>query len=169
MPSPTLPETVPALAALFEKLGARDPRGWAESQLTEGIPQLHRFLFLREAWRLIVDEGDTGWIDRQMEHAQKHPGAPYSGIGAALRRALAAGASREDLAAIARGMQAEFLFGLCYLLDDNGLSEPELAGVGWGLFQTDEDGNPLEPVYALHESVLDTDPTGREMRPSDPA
>jgi hypothetical protein len=43
------------LTALFEKLGAADPDGWARSQLEEDIPQLARFLFLRQAWRAIVD------------------------------------------------------------------------------------------------------------------
>jgi hypothetical protein len=39
------------LAATFRKLGARDPEGWADSQVEEGIPQLARYLFLRQAWR----------------------------------------------------------------------------------------------------------------------
>jgi len=39
------------LAALFQKLGARDPDHWARSQVEEGVPQLARFLFLRQAWR----------------------------------------------------------------------------------------------------------------------
>jgi len=51
------------LAALFEKLGARDPDGWARSQLQEQVAQLARFLFLRQAWRAIVDEGDSAWIE----------------------------------------------------------------------------------------------------------
>jgi len=37
------------LTALFQKLGARHPEGWARSQIKEGIPQLARFLFLRQA------------------------------------------------------------------------------------------------------------------------
>lgn len=161
----SIPETLPELTALFEKLGARDPASWAESQVQEGIPQLHRFLFLRQAWREIVAESDTGWIDGFIRESQKRPDAPYSGVGAALQRALAAGARREDLTEIARGLQAQLLFGLCSMLEDHGLTEPELEGVGWGLFRTDEDGLPLEPIQGLHESVLETDPTGREMRP----
>ena len=86
-------------------------------------------------------------------------------MGAALNRAVAAGLSRQDLSQIARGAQAEFLCQLSYMLEDNGLTEPELEGIGWGLFQTDEEGNALAPIYSLHESVLDVDPTGREMRP----
>ncbi len=37
------------LTELFARLGARDPEKWARSQIKEGIPQLARFLFLRQA------------------------------------------------------------------------------------------------------------------------
>jgi hypothetical protein len=161
----TIPNTLPSLTALFEKLGARDPASWAASQLEEGIPQLHRFVFLREAWCMIVSDGDLKWIESRIRETEKRPDAPYAGVGAALKRAREAGVSPADLTEIARGMQVQLLFGLCYMLEDNGLTEPELEGVGWGLFQADDDGQPLGPIRGLHESVLDTDPTGREMRP----
>ena len=160
-----IPDKLPELAALFEKLGACDPSGWARSQIEEGTPQLHRFLFLRQAWSHILAEEAVGWVGYHIEEAEKDPSAPYSGMGAALKRAVAAGVSREDLSQIARGVQAELLCQLCYMLDDNGLNEEELKGIGWGLFQTDEEGNAIAPIYSLHESVLEVDPTGREMRP----
>jgi hypothetical protein len=40
---------VTALTDLLRKLGARKPEVWAQSQAEEGIPQLLRWLFLREA------------------------------------------------------------------------------------------------------------------------
>ncbi|MFM9878940.1 MAG: hypothetical protein ACKVOO_00830 [Burkholderiaceae bacterium] len=161
----SIPTNVLELAALFEKLGARDPQSWASSQVNEGIPQLHRFLFLRQAWSHVIAEHYLGWVDHHIEVAEKHPEAPFSGMGAALKRAVSAGVAREDLSQIARGVQAELLCQLSYMLEDNGLTEPELEGIGWGLFQTDEEGNAVAPIYSLHESVLDVDPTGREMRP----
>jgi len=160
-----IPETLAELTALFERAGAPDPASWAASQVDEGIPQLHRYLFLRQAWKAIEAQGDARWVDASIAHADKQPDAPYAGLGAALGRALAAGAAKDDLAEIARAAQAELLFQLCYLLEDPSLEEPELQGVAWGLFQVDEDGNPLAPIGGLHESVLETDPTGREMRP----
>jgi hypothetical protein len=62
-------------------------------------------------------------------------------------------------------MQATLLFNLCYLLDEGGDGESEALGVQWGLIQIDPEGRPLEPISGLHESVLDMDPTAREMRP----
>jgi hypothetical protein len=57
------------------------------------------------------------------------------------------------------------LFQFCYLLEDPGDVEPEVADISWRLVQVDDDGNVLANVSGLHESVLETDPTGREMRP----
>ena len=71
----------------------------------------------------------------------------------------------EELIDLVRGAQASLLFQICYLLDDPMLEEPELEDFGWGLFQVDREGFPVRPIKALHESVLETDPTGREMRP----
>ncbi len=159
------PSSFRELSALFRQLGAPDPEAWARSQVDEGIAQLHRFLFLRQAWRLVLGEDATAWIDRSIAHTKKDPEGVFAGLGAALERAVAAGASREDLTQIARGMQAELLFQFCYLLSDSGLTEPELQGVGWGLFQTDEGGEAIGPIVGLHESVLELDPSGREMRP----
>src|SRR5262245_60462927 len=149
------------LTKLFRKLGARDPEGWAHSQLEENINQLGRFLFLRQAWRLVLKSDNTAWID----NSKKIDKGPGGEIGPALNRLLALGANPRDLTAIARVMQWELLFGLCYLLDDPGELEDEVRDFAWGLFQVDEDGRPIAPIGSLHESVLETDPTGQEMTP----
>lgn len=153
------------LSALFAKLGAPDPEGWARSQVVEGIPQLARFLFLRQAWRLVVSEDDSAWIDRSIARAKTHPNEPYSGVGHSLMKLRALGADDQEITELVRGMQGQLLFDLCYLLEDPGDIEPEVADVAWALVQVDEDGKPLGTIGGLHESVLETDPTGREMRP----
>ncbi len=148
------------LAALFEKLGASDPAGWAASQIQENIPQLARYLFLRQAWRKVLPPSETSWIDADLSTDANAPGG---GIVRALRNAESAGLSREDLTEIVRVKQWELLFQLCYLIDDPQIEETEAQEVAWGLFEVDEDGAPLRRIDGLHESVLDTDPTGREM------
>jgi hypothetical protein len=154
---------VERLTALFRRLGAPDPSGWASSQVNEGIPQLARFLFLRQAWRHIVSKDDHSWIDANIEASKRRPDDPDAGIGEALRRLLEAGATAEVITELVRGMQAQFLFQLCYQLDDPGDLEAEVRDIAWGLFLVDEDNQPIEPVTGLHESVFETDPTGREM------
>ena len=139
------------LMELFARLGARDPAQWAHSQIREGIPQLARFLFLRQAWKSVVDAKDTNSI---REAAALEDNAPGGAIGPALRRSLAQGASAEDLTTIAGVMQWRLLSTLCYLLDDPGNVEPEVRDIVWQLFQVDERGQPIAPMSGLHESIL---------------
>jgi len=150
------------LADLFRRLGARNPVDWARSQVDSDIPQLARFLFLREAWKLVLPEGDRGWFSRSAEGDLSGPGG---GIAPAIKRLLALGAKEEDLTTVVRVMQWRVLAGLCVLLDDPGNLEADVKDVAWRLFQVDENGQPIVPIGGLIESVLETEPSGREMRP----
>jgi hypothetical protein len=152
------------LTALFMRLGARNPAEWARSQVSEGIPQLARFLFLRQAWNLVVGESDRSWIKAEASRDSTDPGG---GIGPALKRLLAQGATEEDLTTIVRVMQWLLLSKLCCLLDDPGDLEDEVKAIAWRLFQVNTNDEPAVALAGLHESVLETDPTGREMRSSD--
>jgi hypothetical protein len=153
------------LTERFRRLGAQDPEGWARSQVDEGIPQLARFLFLRQAWRSVVPEHDPSWIASDIAQATRFPNTPYGGAGRALARLRQLGASDSDLTDLVRAKQAELLFSLCHLLAGPSLSEPDVDDVAWALVQIDQDGNILGEISALHESVLETDPSGREARP----
>lgn len=153
------------LCLLFKKLGARNPEGWAQSQLSEGIPQVARFLFLRQAWRHIVSDADTSWIDASLNAYKVDSEEPYAAVGRAIEKLQMKGATEKELTDLVRGMQAELLFRFCYLLEDPGEVEEEVSDIAWGLFIVDENDDPVEHLGGLHESVLETDPTGREMRP----
>jgi hypothetical protein len=156
--------------SLFSELGAH-PADWAGGNDEANRAQLHRFLFLRQAWRQVVSDGDQDWIAREVEQARKNPARPYSGTGLALARLIASGADEADISEVVRGMQASLLFALTYLLSDPQLDDPALeraglAGLGWMLVETDAEGEPTpRELGCLHESVLNAEPTGREMRP----
>ena len=163
-----LPTTEAELTALFRALGAPSPEQWAQSQVSEGIPQLLRFLFLKHAWASVVAEGDTGWIEREIKSSQANPMRPFAGLGTALSVARAKGISPEDLSEIARCLQAKMLFAVANIVDGPPYEPGPLEDLSWGLFQTNEEGRPFGPqVGSLHESVLQLDPSGREMRPRD--
>jgi hypothetical protein len=152
-------EDLTRLSELFAMLGAKEPESWASSQLLEGIPQLERYLFLRQAWRAVVTEADTTWVDNTIHGYRENPTAPYARLGRALESLRLKGATAEEISDIVRGKQAELLFGLCCLLEDPGDLEDEVADVSWGLFRVDENGSPVEHIGGLYESVLETDPT----------
>jgi len=163
MPIPTSKDE---LTALFRQLGARDPERWAASQIDEGSPQLLRFLFLKGAWENIPSEGDSAWIEREIQSTKRNPGQPYEGLGRALAACREKGITDSTLTEIARCLRAQMLFSIGYLIDGPAYSHT-LEDVSWGLFQIDKNGKPFgEQVAGLHESVLEFDPTGREMRPN---
>ena len=163
-----IPTDIHSLARLFEMMGASDPEDWARSQIEEGIPQVARFLFLRQAWRQVVSEEDPAWIDAAMARSRSAPNAPFAGIGRALSSLRAKGASDDELTDLVRGMQAELLLDLCYLLEDPGSVEDAVSEIEWVLAQIDSKGKVVSKISGLHESVLETDPSGREMRPRSP-
>jgi hypothetical protein len=148
------------LAKLFARLGARNPEQWAKSQLEENVPQLARFLFLRQAWNLLVNPDDRTWIRTQ---AATDPSVPGGAIAPALKRLLEKGVCEEDLTTVVRVMQWRLLSAFCYLLDDPGDLEDEVD-IAWRLFEVNRDGEPITVIPGLHESVLDTEPSGCEMR-----
>jgi hypothetical protein len=162
-------QDIEELTRIFQSVGAEDPEGWAGSQIDEDIPQLHRFLFIKQAWTHVVGEEDTGWIDRAIEDWRQNPDAPYSGQGRALERMLALGVDRSAIVDLTRAAQAAMLSSLCYQLSDPGIydhAEEQVNSIGWALVTTDADFEPTSQLIdALHESVLSLDPTGREMRP----
>ena len=162
MPPPTAPED---LIALLKSLGVRSPQDWVKYLPADPSTQLARYAFLKQAWDSVAVENKTDWMDEAIDRAKKHPDEPYAGTGQVLQRMLAAGVSREDITELARCLQAGMLFRVAYLLDGPAYSIKGLEDIDWGLFRTDENGNPTpERLEGLHESVLETDPTGREMR-----
>jgi hypothetical protein len=124
--------------------------------------------FVRCVWAGIVSEDDTGWVDKIAASARADDDSPCGDLGTITKAMLEAGITREQIARFARIMQYDLAFGLCYMLDDpTGLiSDFAIETTGnWALFRIDQDGNPLEPMYCLHEDLLGRDPTGRQMQP----
>jgi len=152
------------LAEVFRKLGAREPESWARSQIREGIPQLARYLFLRQAWRLVVNPEDRNWVSEISRSIEIGEGAE---IRQAIERIVARCARISDLTTVIRVMQWTTLARLILLLDQPWDLDDEITDddIWWGLAVVDENDNPIAPLDTLTESVLDTDPTGREMRP----
>src|ERR1700721_705016 len=132
------------LTELFRKLGAQEPESWARSQIAEGIPQLPRYLFLRQAWRNVVDPRDQTWMSTMRP---KDPNGPGGELGSAIDRILAIGARPEDLTTVVRIMQWHLLARLCVLLEDPGDIENEVSDIWGGLFLIDEDDKPVAPIY----------------------
>ena len=138
------------LTATFERLGADDPAGWADSEVTENIAQLARFLALRLLWRVAIDPWGAEDLD----------GLP------AAQRLLATGADRTDLARLARAAAYSAVFATLYRIDEG--YDPDIEDAdslpGWVLLETTDEGRQLtgRNVGSLHEDILTMDPSGHE-------
>jgi hypothetical protein len=152
-----------ALRDRFVELGADDPEGWARSEVSEGIAQLARFVFLRGIWtRELLRWTRPRWIDDTLRY-------PSTSGAQALARLRESGASAEDLSALAAYIAESVAFGVpCHIDDgfnpDMEDSEAEEQLPGWHLLEvgTNPESGELgltgRDVAGLHESLDETRP-----------
>lgn len=150
------------LTEVFRQAGAKDPESWASSQIEEGINQLGRFSFLKTITSEWLKEDDIEWVDNQIEHDFSQPGDPFSQLPKALKEMVDKNVNRETILSLIRVIQYNTLFHVCSAIDRS--FEADTPIKSWALFEVDEDENPKETIVGLHESLLDFDPSGNEMR-----
>ncbi|MGH1470704.1 MAG: hypothetical protein ACRBCS_05885 [Cellvibrionaceae bacterium] len=149
------------LIKIFKNLGADEPESWADSQIKEGIPQLCRFLFLKGMWDSVVPDNEK-WVDEYVNDTMENE--CFSGASIAIRKMIECGVPKKYITELCRGIGGELIFNIATMIDDPSvLLENDV--VSWGLFELDGNGNPKSLIAGLHESVLETDPTGRECLP----
>jgi hypothetical protein len=159
---------VQALVGRFEQLGASDPISQARSEVEDDLPQLARYVILHHLWTETIDpcRDDLAWIDNLIQDARRDPKGPFADAGQALERILAAGAKPRDVGLLARFLAYEAAFSVIHTLDYGYDPEREDELPGWALVERDESGQVTgREIDALHESLLEIDPTGREGRP----
>lgn len=135
------------LRARHREVGNPEPDDWVQSEVSESIPQLTRYLVLRKLWDEI-----NGW---------EQPDAIMS-IPAA-KRLIDAGANRDDVVLLARAAAYEAVFATIHTIDE--AHDPDAPGdfPGWILMETtDADGLTGRDVAGLHEDLLSLDPSGRD-------
>jgi len=135
-----------ALRAAFARLGAGDPEAWAHSQISENIPQLGRFVFLRAVWREIDQWRDVHTV----------PGL----AGVATDEAIALAAR------VATRTAFEVALNIIQLIDDGGDTTASGPLPGWQLIERDSEGAATGRVLdGLYESFLAADP--RQLQAED--
>lgn len=132
----------------FRAAGCPDPESWASSEINEGFAQFAGFIFLRELWKLVTPEGSREWL-RDLDLPND------DGRGGVKRRLKESSASIEDLTALVRAAQIKAVRGVAYLLDGYAPEGGLVEEVSWGLYELDEDFNPVREIDGLHESVDD--------------
>ncbi|MET7672626.1 hypothetical protein [Micromonospora luteifusca] len=76
---------------------------------------------------------------------------------------LNAGADPHDVLLVARAAAYEAVVAAVCILDEGGDPNARESDPGWHLVETDADCNPTgREIGGLHESLLETDPSGHE-------
>lgn len=153
------------LTDVFRRAGAKDPESWASSEVDEGINQLARFSFLKAISAQWLREDAFDWVDDAVKQISHQPDDPGAQLPAALQEMLDKGVSKEAIVDLVRVIQFDTLFHVCSVID--GSIDTDTPVSDWALYETDEDDNPIDTIGGLHESLLEFDPSDKEMRPRD--
>src|SRR5688500_14590088 len=139
------------LIEAFRALGAADPEALASSQLDDGVPELHRFAFLKRLWDQVANPANTRWIEQAVAQGKSlGEDDPQAAAGPALQRMLAAGVDPTDIIKVVWSAQAEMIYNVAFQLDDPEFAVAQLPQHGgmdvddaiWGLFSVNESGKP---------------------------
>lgn len=81
-------------------------------------------------WDTVINPvGDPATLGNVIANCRRQPDAPFSQVGAAIERALAAGVSAEDLCLIQHGAAYEAVFGTLHAIGDPGVDGDEVFGL----------------------------------------
>lgn len=124
--------------------------------------------FIRSVWFNVRSEEDSSWVQEVSRRPLK-PGECLGDFGALVKRMLDCGLTEYEIARFAKIVGYDTAAGIMYLLDDPSSGFLELRNpenIKWTLYRTDPQTEaPIEALTALHEYMLEFDPSGREMRP----
>lgn len=73
--------------------------------------------------------------------------------------------SKETIIDLIRVIQFETLFHVCSTIDKS--FEADTPVSNWTLFEIDDDDNIKDSISGLHESLIEFDPSGKDLRPRD--
>lgn len=142
------------MASVLEQLGvAPDAAGAIGRDIQQGDARaLWAELLLRGLWSTVIDETQPLDADRNGS--------------AALRRLLDSGADPADLVDLIRETQVDLIYNVTQLIDEPaevlGLELPVALELSVRLADKD---SKAAPVYSLHSSLMELDPSGRHGEP----
>lgn len=142
----------------MRELGAEDPEAWVESEITEDIAQMARFLILRRLWSDIDAWRDKSsvWVESEIAKVENKSQSSFPESGVALKRMVKLGVSLEDIGRVAQMVAYESTFNVLNLIDEG--SEPDGEGhdlPGWALIETNAEGKATGRfVTGLHEDLF---------------
>jgi hypothetical protein len=135
------------LVAQFKKLGAKDPKSWARSEVAENIAQLARFVVLN---RICSDS-----LEKWLHAGTLNKLALYDEeFGNLLSKFRIAGVTDSAIAKFAEKVATIIAFDIVHTIDEGHDPNSPTGLPTWYLAEGDAEGNPTgRGVGALHESI----------------
>lgn len=89
-----------------------------------------REALVEHLWQTVINPlRDPVALERIVEHCRRVPDGSFAAVGPAIERALAAGASPQDLCLMNQLTAYEAVFGTLYALGDPGVDDGNLLGL----------------------------------------
>jgi hypothetical protein len=137
-------EEFESLVIRLEHAGAKNPLGWASSEVTEGIPQFGRFLLLKNLFEIGKSTEDNisiaGDFDDELD-------AKYTEIKNIV--------GEEKLLPFLSSYTKGVLYNVVELLDE-GNRQSDQDKISWTLMKTDENFKPTgQIIQGLHEDFIE--------------
>ena len=156
-----------ALIRVLNQAGIDDSESLLESHREYGTPVLAKAIFMREAWRPILRNGDSSWIDNTIEEMKSRVGRTdlyakrflpeQPDLLAALQILKRSNADLEAVTHIVRQAQVSVLDWLVSILDGGHCFEDGLDSC-WSLCANDESGDPTIAFGDLKYEIWEFDP-----------
>ena len=124
---------------LVKELEIPNPELWKDSNFWE----LTSIAFLRQVWLAIPDHDEYSWLDAMVPPDVREN----------YERLIAAGAKKEDLLPLIRGMLKDFLHFVLFQLADPSHDKKILNQFSWGIWGEDGSGKPLKRLNSTHEHI----------------
>ncbi len=152
----------------FIRLGVDDLEFCIEDELdAQANPRLAPLVLFHNIWQGAIRKGDTDWITETINHFEARKA--LEGVAAtmwseeqelidALRAITESNIDLKHITTLARRSQEHLLYHVAYTLSDSHSDEVEFEDVNWGLFETDEEDNPIRKMNVLHEYYGLVDP-----------
>ena len=165
------PDTKETLLRILREARIDQADHWLGEEERYGTPILEKALFMREAWRPIIREGTTEWIDQTITSLESRIGRKdlyalrflpeQPDLLAALQHIKGSDVELSAITHIVRQSQLSLLSWIISILDGGHCFEDGLSS-NWSLCANDEDGEPSKSFGDMKDYIWEFDPDRRD-------
>ncbi|MBY0522820.1 MAG: DUF4303 domain-containing protein [Gemmataceae bacterium] len=143
-----MPTELRRLIDMYRQMGMPSYSDLAYAHFRGSTEGLTKAIFQTEALKLVLQKGDTSFIDEARKNIQDS-NPTIQEFGQAVQRMLQAGASPQDMNVVIREMQYQVVFFLCHMLTYPPASVADNPAANWRLFQVDQEVKPVKEIDGL--------------------